>query len=310
MEKYKAVALVGDAVYNGYWFPKEEIEKAYKTMIGKTFVIDHSYDINGVVGFIEDSLYEEPAMINIFTIDETLEASAIALKWIAKKEEREEMPEVSVAFSASVADEWHDDETPTIIDMKFIHLALVTAGACSPEDGCGILEGEWYEPLEYIDDGDYRITMGKYRMSEPDDAGRIVMEIRFGMRLEKVKGETMSEKDTAIIKLGDCVSIVTQLEAVNGELMEKLAEQILENKTMLDANETLRKRFEEASEALETLQMVTFIELAEDDEKITAPVEVEAPVIKLSDNDQYDRVTELLSAGGRKRVKTLRDEDD
>lgn len=326
MERYKAVALVGDAVYNGFWFPKEEIEKAYKTMIGRTFVIDHSYDIIGVVGFVEESLYESPAMINIFTIDEELEASSIALKWIAKKEERGEMPEVSVSFSAKIADEWYDDETPTLVDIEFIHLALVTAGACSPEDGCGIVEesmGDWYEPMEYRRIGDYNYSMGKYRMSEPDETtGRVVMEIRFGMRLEKVEGETMSEeelednpedekplelrlsvdeeamKDAVKIKLGDCVSIVTQLEAVNVKLLE--------------ANETLRKRYEEIAGELETLQMAAFAEeIAESEEElITKPKEVEKPpVVQMSEHEVYDRVTELLEAGGRKRKKTLRSED-
>lgn len=322
MVSYKAVALVGDAVYNGFYVPKEEIEKAHMTMKGRTFVIDHNPDIIGVVGFIDESFYEAPSMVNVFSIDESLEASDIALKWINKIFERDEIPEVSVSFSAKVADfeDWYDDETPTLIDLKFIHLALVTAGACSPDDGCGIVENEWYKPMEYRRIGDYKFSMGKYRVSEPDEAGRVTMEMRFGMKLEEV--ETMTEKKTedkpvelelsdesVKIKLGDCVSIVTQLETVNAKLLEKVGELTVENKVKLEANVTLRKRVHEVAAELQVLQMTVFAEDIEDEEKITAPVEVETPIVKLSDDEHYDRVTQLLNAGGRKRVKTLRDED-
>lgn len=57
------VAIVGDGIYKGVFFPTEEIEKAYKSMEGQPFVLDHSDRVEDEIGFVKDVVFKDGKMV-------------------------------------------------------------------------------------------------------------------------------------------------------------------------------------------------------------------------------------------------------
>jgi hypothetical protein len=307
-KSFKSVSIIGDGIYNGWFLPKEELEKGYRSMVNKTFVLDHSMDIEDAVGFVDTSEYAEPAMINSFTIDEELEKADVALKWIAKKQERGEMPEVSVAFTAKVADmeDWYDEDTPSMVDIEFIHLALVTAGACSADDGCGVVSesaDDWYKPIPANPVDGHVIPM--MRTTELAD-GRVLVEVKMAAQLIEL-GDNMTEEDNPTdgqpvevrVDVSKCEEIISKFDEAT-DAIEELKEK---NDVLQKANETLRENMEKVVK--EYAQMVFALHESDEEPEIPEPQELSPHAPKATGAEGYNRVTELLEAGGVKRKKTL-----
>lgn len=134
----ETVAIVGDGVYNGVFFPKEEIEKACKSMEGQPFVLDHSDRVEDEIGFVRDVAFKGGKMVLTPRIVPETAKSRVAMGFIKSRVAAGKVPEVSVRVWLSLEQPENDDEPPRAYNLEFDHLSLVTRGACSPQDGCGI----------------------------------------------------------------------------------------------------------------------------------------------------------------------------
>jgi hypothetical protein len=303
IKTYKAVAMVGDGIYNGYYFPKEELEKAFETIIAKPFVLDHSDDIEDVVGFVEDAWYNNPSMETEVGIDSELPKALSALKWIQKKQMRREIPEVSVALTARV--DWDDifekdgEEYPKLKDMKFIHLALVTVGACSPEDGCGVMNSG------------LKLTR----------TGKDTVEIHFTATLSELKEEDTMEKK---IEEPETLKVEVEMDASKcKEAIEEFKATVLElSEQMLVLEADIAKK---EGEILSMTDVVTELTIAltydavpteEIVEEEQEPEPAEAPeedakshALKSKETDTKAEVAKYLRLGGIEQKITAPNEE-
>ena len=137
----RATILVGDGTFNGLYFPKEELEKAFLSWDKQPINLDHSNKIEDIVGFIKEPFYDKVNhKITVQPIiDEMMPKSPIAVGYINNRLKAGAVPEVSVGVWLDRIDEEFEGKTRlTARNLQGDHLALVTRGACSPEDGCGI----------------------------------------------------------------------------------------------------------------------------------------------------------------------------
>lgn len=130
------VAIVGDGTYNGIFFPAEEIEKAYKTMERQPFVLDHSDKVEDEIGYVTDVKFKDGKLVLTPIIIEDTAKAEIAKGFIRSRFSANRLPEVSVGVWATLEED--EDGKKVARNLQFDHLALVTRGACSPSDGCGI----------------------------------------------------------------------------------------------------------------------------------------------------------------------------
>jgi len=137
------VALVGDNIYNGVYFPAAEIKKAYHTMERQPLNLDHSDRVEDEVGFVKDVKFENGKMLLTPVICDHTAKAHIAKGYIEERKNAGKIPEVSIEVWASKADEEIEIQGEKVIvpvarDYEFDGLALVTRGACSPAAGCGV----------------------------------------------------------------------------------------------------------------------------------------------------------------------------
>jgi len=135
------VAIVGNNIYNGVYFPTEELQKSLSKWDGKPLCLDHSDSILYEIGFINNPRMEEDKLIVKANIAEYTKHAKDAANWMRVRREAGTIPEVSI--SAWVDTEFEeidgfDDRVKVARNIDPVHLSLVTSGACSPEDGCGI----------------------------------------------------------------------------------------------------------------------------------------------------------------------------
>jgi len=139
---YRATILVGDGTYNGIYFPREELQRAFMSWDRQPINLDHSDRVEDIVGYIKDVAYDlKNSKITVQpVIADYLPKSVVAKGYIASRLEAGAIPEVSVGVW--VDREYEEDENGnerlTARNLQGDHLALVTRGACSPKDGCGI----------------------------------------------------------------------------------------------------------------------------------------------------------------------------
>ena len=139
----RSTILVGDGTYNGVYFPKEELEKAYKSWDRQPINLDHSEKVEDIVGYVLKPVYDK--VNNKITvkpfINDYMPKARVAYGYINSRLEAGTIPEVSVGVWVDREHELDENGEITRIvarNLQGDHLALVTRGACSPQDGCGI----------------------------------------------------------------------------------------------------------------------------------------------------------------------------
>ena len=144
-EKYnidRSTILVGDGTYNGVFFPAEEIEKAHLTWNKQPLNLDHSDKVEDIVGYVTEAFYDKNTKKFSVKpiIDAQLPKSIIARGYINSRLDAGSIPEVSVGVWVGRVDESLEEGKTRLTARNLMgdHLALVTRGACSPQDGCGI----------------------------------------------------------------------------------------------------------------------------------------------------------------------------
>jgi len=138
----RCTMLVGDGTYNGVYFPKEELEKAFSTFEGKPININHSAEkVEDIVGHIENVEYEDGKIVAETFFDEETSKYNEAMGYIKSRIKAGDIPNVSVGvwLTRELEENEETGEKRFIArELEGDHLALVVHGACSPEDGCGI----------------------------------------------------------------------------------------------------------------------------------------------------------------------------
>ena len=135
----RSTVIVGDGIYNGIYFPVEELEKAYMTWDRQPINLDHSDKVEDIVGYVTEPAYERNSITVKPVIDDVLPKSVFAKGYIASRLKAGAIPEVSIGVWLDRFEEETDSGNRlTARNLQGDHLALVTRGACSPQDGCGI----------------------------------------------------------------------------------------------------------------------------------------------------------------------------
>ena len=136
----RSTIIVGDKTYNGVYFPKEELEKAFMSWDKQPINLDHSESIRNMVGYVEEPQYFNGKITVRPVLDEKLPAYSFAKAYIDSRIGAKAIPQVSVGvWIDRVPEEMEEGETRiTARNLEGYHLALVAHGACSPQDGCGI----------------------------------------------------------------------------------------------------------------------------------------------------------------------------
>lgn len=134
-DEYLVTMLVGNGTYNGLFCPTEEVAKAASSWDGQPLNLDHSAAVEDEVGFVKHPQMFDDALKAILVLNGQTAKYAVAKAYIDNRLAAGKVPEVSVGFYCDVEE---DDEKAVARNMAGDHLALVTRGACSPENGCGI----------------------------------------------------------------------------------------------------------------------------------------------------------------------------
>ena len=163
----RATVLVGDNFYHDIWFPREELEKGYTSLLNKPMKLNHTDDIMYEIGYGYDPRYSNGRIsVQPVIVPETKYAET-ALGWIKCRHDAGQVPEVSVEVWTSQAKETIDDgEVMVARDLEFEGFALVSKGACSPETGCGIGMGLNNAVSRYCVDGEEWIPLGEIDNAE------------------------------------------------------------------------------------------------------------------------------------------------
>lgn len=128
--------LVGDGTYNGLFCPTDEIAKGAATMAGNPLNLDHSLAVEDEVGFVRTAQMFGKALKGAVVLNPKTAKFAVASAYIENRLAAGKPPEVSVGFWCDAEE---DDEGRLVAsNIQFDHLALVSRGACSPADGCGV----------------------------------------------------------------------------------------------------------------------------------------------------------------------------
>ncbi|MBC7128398.1 MAG: DUF2213 domain-containing protein [Thermoplasmatales archaeon] len=135
----EAIALVGDKIFNGIYIPSEEIAKSYASIIGKPLNLDHSDKVEDEIGFIKDAEFKNNELkVSLVLVEDAVKYN-VAKGFIKLRQLAGVPAEVSVGVWMDINEEKVNGELIKVgRNLEFDHLALVTRGACSPADGCGI----------------------------------------------------------------------------------------------------------------------------------------------------------------------------
>jgi hypothetical protein len=302
---YKITALVGNGTYNGIYFPAEEIKKAYKTMNDKPFVLDHSLDVEDEIGFNTDSEMVDGSLVHIAHVNEEFEKSSIAVKHIDEKFKRDLIPNVSVAAYLDVEREETEDKDGepvfryTARNIEFFHNALVTYGACSDEDGCGVHEDDDHfsnKPssvfAELGTDGDIVIHSG-----EKPKEGRMLMLISARkVELPHTHKIVPEPKVEIEVKLTEVIDMEKWLEEAKAKFETKYT--ALE-KVISDLTSDLQKATARNGEMLEDIEALGKLNDLQNQENI----------LHLNDIEELKDALAICNGKHMETLKTLLKED-
>lgn len=135
-DQFLVSMLVGDGTYNGLFCPTEEIARGASSMDRNPVNLDHSLAVADEVGFVQSPQMFDRALKGVVVLNPKTAKYAVALAYIENRFAAGKPPEVSVGFWCDVDEE--EGGQLTARNITFDHLALVSRGACSPADGCGI----------------------------------------------------------------------------------------------------------------------------------------------------------------------------
>jgi len=135
----RSTILVGDGTYNGIFFPVEEVRKATLGFNKQPIVLDHSDMVEDTVGYIDEPMFEGNKITVKPILDPDTFKYKVAKGFIDSRLRANAIPEVSVGIWCDKAFEDFDESERLVArNLQPDHLAIVTRGACSPQDGCGI----------------------------------------------------------------------------------------------------------------------------------------------------------------------------
>jgi hypothetical protein len=196
----RSTILVGDGVYNGIYFPKSVLEKCYKSFDKQPININHSDKVEDIVGHIAEPRFDSNKITVRPVLHENTVKYNVAQGFINSRIRANAVPEVSVGIwvDKTFIDEEERENYPN--NAIFVasngegdHLSLVTRGACSPEDGCGIglkkaIEKGYLKPLP---EGEKIIPL----TSADNNSVTIPFEINEDEEIEKLKLRIKIEKE-------------------------------------------------------------------------------------------------------------------
>ena len=191
----ESTILVGDGIYNGIFFPADEIEKAFMSWDKQPININHSSAIEDEVGYITKPYYDK--VTKQFKVTPVLNKETanydVASGYINNRVKAGKPPEVSVGVWVDKEYELMDDGDERLVARNLVgdHLALVCRGACSPEAGCGIgLEHDKSVDTYNIElDNDYAHFTVELNESGDDE------KLRKDILREKIKKEKLQMEE-------------------------------------------------------------------------------------------------------------------
>ena len=141
----RSTILIGDSVFNGIYFPSDEIEKAFSSWDKKPINLDHSDKVEDIVGYVVEPKYDKATKkLSVKPVlDDSMHKTVIAKGYIDGRKKAGGVPEVSVGvWMDKIPIENFEERTDGAMyiahELQGDHLAIVSHGACSPEKGCGI----------------------------------------------------------------------------------------------------------------------------------------------------------------------------
>ena len=237
----RSTALVGDGIFNGAYFPCEEIARAYKSMENKPLNLNHSSAIEDEVGYVKDVEYGDKKMSLVPVINNSLVKANVAKAYIENRLASGQVPELSVGvWTNSAIENIGGRDIEVCRDLAFDHLALVTRGACSPAAGCGV-----------------------GLKNEAEDSP-VMKNIKLDLNIDgkSLNGENMEKIEELSVK------------PTNEELVEEPAEEIVEEPIIEEAT------VEEVVEEMPVEEMATEV-VAEvvEEPTVSVPAKVAEPIV-------------------------------
>lgn len=167
----RSTILVGGKVFNGIYFPMDEVERGFRSFDKQPINLNHSDLVEDIVGYVKEPFFDKKdnklSVVPVF--DDTTSKYSVAMGYINTRIAAGATPEVSVGMwlDKVPVEEKRDDGAIFIArNYEGDHLALVTRGACSPEDGCGIGMSK-EEPIPIVANNkatiEYDINEDEYR---------------------------------------------------------------------------------------------------------------------------------------------------
>lgn len=138
-DKYTVTMLVGDGTYHGIFYPRAEVTGAARSMKGRPVTVNHSVDLQDVVGTVLDAWPEGGNLKGVIQLNANAPKYAIAKGHIEATLAAKAVPNVSVDVARKVVPEQVNGSTRlTARGLDFVALALVARGECSDKKGCGV----------------------------------------------------------------------------------------------------------------------------------------------------------------------------
>ena len=142
-DTYNTIMMVGNGVYNGIYFPTEELEKAFMSFNGVPVNLNHSDDkIEDIVGYVKDAGIDGDKLYASVVLSKDTAKYNAAKGYIKSRKDANSTPNVSIGVYVDRVEEpisKNSDEMRLVArNLDADHLAIVVHGACNPQHGCGI----------------------------------------------------------------------------------------------------------------------------------------------------------------------------
>lgn len=186
----RSTILNGNGTYNGIYFPEEELEKAYHTWDKQPINYDHSDRVKDTIGDVFNPIYEKGRITAELSIDGYPE-SENAMRYIESRKRAGAIPEVSVGVWVDRIYEAQEngEDRLTARNLQGDHLALVTRGACSPQDGCGIGLAE-FKPISIPEETNNKFVIS-FIYDKDEITNKVKEELEKGILKEQIKKERL-----------------------------------------------------------------------------------------------------------------------
>lgn len=219
--EFLVTMLVGDGTYNGVFVPTDELARAASSMDKNPVNLDHSAAIEDEVGFVRQAQMFERALKGILVLNPATAKFTTAKSYIMNRLAAGTPPEVSVGFFADI--EENNQGLPIARNITFDHLALVSRGACSPADGCGIGLSREIVTMNEITTSDTTSTAVAVTATVPDPKPCGCAELRAKLAAAEAKLTIYESRELAALtseahKLGVPVESTDGVECLTKKL--------------------------------------------------------------------------------------------